>query len=57
MKNPSEWGCDHCGTVEKALTPLPQHIHDTCPCRCHLYRMGKLTSAEDRWQKKKGKPK
>lgn len=49
--------CLHCGTVERALTPLPQQIHDTCGCPCHAYRMGKLTSADNNWKKKKTKGK
>jgi len=39
------------------LTPLPQQIHDTCGCPCHAYRMGKLTSADNNWKKKKTKGK
>ena len=49
--------CLHCGTVERALTPLPQHVHDTCGCPCHAWRMGKLTASEPRWQKKGSKRK
>lgn len=30
--------CDHCGTVERALTVWPAVIHSTCPCACHVRR-------------------
>lgn len=49
--------CQHCGTVTRALTPLPQHVHDTCGCPCHAWRMGKLTASDSRWQKKQSKRK
>ena len=45
--------CQHCGTVTRALTPLPQHVHDTCECPCHAWRMGKLNSMDNNWKKKK----
>lgn len=32
------YGCDHCGTVERALTEWSQQIKDTCKCWCHIRR-------------------
>jgi hypothetical protein len=49
--------CDHCGTVERALGKWSQEIHDTCECLCHAYRMGKLTTVDKAWRKKKPKRK
>lgn len=31
-------GCEHCGTVTRALTLWPQSVHNTCPCLCHAMR-------------------
>jgi hypothetical protein len=42
--NPLE--CDHCGTVERALTLWPEHIHRTCPCMCHVRRNEHNAEAE-----------
>ena len=45
--------CLHCGTVERALAPLPANVHDSCGCPCHDYRMGRLTSEQKNWKKLK----
>lgn len=48
--------CDHCGTVERALTDYPKEVHDGCPCLCHAYRAGKLLSGDHKKSKKKVLP-
>lgn len=47
-------GCDHCGTVSRALTPWPQQIHDTCPCLCHSMRTSRAI-AERKTGRRRGK--
>ena len=46
--------CDHCGTVEAALTVWPVDETAFCPCLCHQARRD---MEEARKTKKKGKKK
>lgn len=46
--------CDHCGTMERAVTIWPKAIHDTCPCECHKawhYDQQRLTKTKRKSKK------
>ena len=45
--------CDHCGTVERALTVWPAAIHGTCPCACHVRRREHDTEAARIYNRRK----
>lgn len=46
--------CEHCGTIERALTIWPRTIHDTCGCACHnQYTTKYLEQSKAKKRKKK----
>ena len=45
--------CDHCGTIQNALTTWPQEIHHTCNCLCHKLRLDTLKQLANTKPKKK----
>lgn len=51
--------CDHCGTVEKAMTIWPKDVHETCQCLCHYWRSkrGRDELAERKKESKRRKKK